>query len=265
MTTQLGVDAVAVFLRNPDTKLLRCAAHNGFRNNAMESLQLWEGEGQAGRVAMERRSRHLYDPDGIGQYFYPPDIFAGEGFISYDAVPLIVKGEVKGVIEAYHRTAYNTSAEWLQLLEALALETAIAIDNAELLEKIQRSNQDLKIAYDATIEGWARSLEQFGIEWGLHSRRVVDLTIKLAQWLGISGSQLTHIRYGALLHDVGKIGVPLRSWKNRLSLPRRNGFSSRNTPTMLLPSCMTSPSCARLWTSLTVTTTAGTVQAIRMG
>jgi PAS domain S-box-containing protein len=208
MTTQLGVDAVAVFLRNPNTKLLRCAAHNGFRSHVMEAFQLWEGEGQAGRVAMERRSRHLYDPDGITSYFFPADLFTGEDFIAYDAVPLIVKGEVKGVIEAFHRAPYNATGEWLQLLEALALETAIAIDNAELLEKLQRSNQDLKIAYDTTIEGWARSLEQFGIEWGLHSRRVVDLTVKLAQWMGISGNQLTHIRYGALLHDIGKIGVP---------------------------------------------------------
>jgi HD-GYP domain-containing protein (c-di-GMP phosphodiesterase class II) len=158
---------------------------------------------------MERRSRHLYDPDGIARYFFPADIILNERFIAYDAVPLIVKGEVKGVIEAFHRGPYNASGEWVQLLEALALETAIAIDNAELLEKLQRSNQDLKIAYDTTIEGWARSLEQFGIEWGLHSRRVVDLTIKLAQWMGISGSQLTNIRYGALLHDIGKIGVPL--------------------------------------------------------
>jgi PAS domain S-box-containing protein len=208
MTNQLGVDAVTVFLRNPNTKLLRCVAHNGFRTRAMESFQLWEGEGQAGRVAMERRSRHLYDPDGIAGYFVPVTTFTGEDFVAYDAVPLVVKGEVKGVIEAFHRPPYNSTGEWVQLLEALALETAIAIDNAEMLEKLQRSNQDLKMAYDTTIEGWARSLEQFGIEWGKHSRRVVDLTTKLAQWMGISGDQLSNIRYGALLHDIGKIGIP---------------------------------------------------------
>lgn len=208
MTTQLGVDAVVVYLRNPHTKLLRAVAHNGFHSHVMESFQLWEGEGQAGRVAIERRSRHLYDPEGIGSYFFPADLFGAEGFVAYDAVPLVVKGEVKGVIEAFHRPPYNATGEWLQLLEALALETAIAIDNAEMLEKLQRSNQDLKLAYDTTIEGWARSLEQFGIEWGKHSRRVVDLTTKLAQWMGISGTALTNIRYGALLHDIGKIGVP---------------------------------------------------------
>ena len=110
----------------------------------METFQLWEGEGQAGRVAMDRRSRHLYDPDGISSSFFPAGLYQGEDFIAYDAVPLVVKGEVKGVIEAFHRAPYSPSSEWIQLLEALALETAIAIDNAELLEKLQRSNQDLK-------------------------------------------------------------------------------------------------------------------------
>jgi PAS domain S-box-containing protein/putative nucleotidyltransferase with HDIG domain len=207
MTTQLGVDAVDVLQLNPNTKLLRFAAGNGFRSRDVEKLRLWLGEGQAGRAAMERRSRHLYDPDGIANYFTPPDLFKNENFVAYDAVPLVVKGEVKGVIEAYHRPPYNADSEWQQLLEALALETAIAIDNAELLEKLQRSNQDLMIAHDQTIEGWAKSLEQYDYETYDHSQNVVNLTVKLAQWVGISGENLRHIRRGALLHDIGKMAI----------------------------------------------------------
>ena len=209
MTTQLGVDAVDVLLLNSQTNQLRYAAGNGFHSReVVEATRLWLGEGQAGRAAMERRSRHLFDPDGIGPYFTPPDFFEAENFVAYDAVPLVVKGEVKGVIETFHRPPYNPSAEWEQLLEALALETAIAIDNAELLAKLQRSKQDLEIAFDATLEGLARMLELYDYETEKHSLRVVDLTVKLAQYLGVSGAQLTNIRRGAYMHDIGKIGIP---------------------------------------------------------
>jgi HD-GYP domain-containing protein (c-di-GMP phosphodiesterase class II) len=63
-------------------------------------------------------------------------------------------------------------------------------------------------AYDATIEGWARALELRDMETEGHSRRVVDTTIELARQLGIEESQLVHVRQGALLHDIGKMGVP---------------------------------------------------------
>jgi HD-GYP domain-containing protein (c-di-GMP phosphodiesterase class II) len=69
------------------------------------------------------------------------------------------------------------------------------------------SNLELIQAYDATIEGWARALEMRTIEPEGHSRRVVDLTLELAQRLGVEEKQLMHIRRGALLHDLGMMGV----------------------------------------------------------
>ena len=207
-TSQLGIDAVDMLLLNPQTQMLRFAAQSGFQSQEVETTQLWLGESQAGRVAMERRSRHLYDPDGIATYFSSNEVLKRENFIAYDAVPLVVKGEVKGVLEAFHRAPYTVSEETQELLEALALLTAIAIDHAEIFEQLQRKNQDLHITLEATIESWAHSLELWDYETKRHSIRVVTLTEKLAQWMGISGDQLTNIRRGALLHDIGKIGIP---------------------------------------------------------
>gem|GEM_PF-740602 len=208
ITTQLGVDAVDVLLLDPQTDQLVFAAGNGFRQHPTDKTRLWLGEGAAGRSAKERRAIHLFDPNGIAQHFSPPGLFENEDFVAYDVVPLIVKGMVRGVIETYHRPPYTASQEWPLLLEALALETSIAIDNAELLAKLSQSNQDLQAAFDATLQGLARMLEIYDYETEKHSFRVVDLTVKLAQYMGITGSELNNIRRGAYMHDIGKIGIP---------------------------------------------------------
>ena len=68
--------------------------------------------------------------------------------------------------------------------------------------------QELVDAYGATLEGWATALELIGKETKGHCRRVVNLTLELAKKLEIDEDQLQWIHYGALLHDIGKMGVP---------------------------------------------------------
>ena len=74
--------------------------------------------------------------------------------------------------------------------------------------KLREANTRLLAAYEATIEGWSHALDLRDRETEGHSRRVTQLTIKLAQMLGMSDEEIMHIRRGALLHDMGKIGVP---------------------------------------------------------
>jgi putative nucleotidyltransferase with HDIG domain len=89
---------------------------------------------------------------------------------------------------------------------------------------LQTSNKDLKAAYDSTISGWSRALELRDLETKGHSHRVVKLSILIAQRLGINGMELVDIRRGALLHDVGKMGIP----DNILLKPGRLDVSERN-------------------------------------
>jgi putative nucleotidyltransferase with HDIG domain len=123
-------------------------------------------------------------------------------------VPLIVKGQIKGVLEVYHRSVHQSDLEWIHLLETLASRAATAIDNAQLFNDLQHSNIELSLAYDATIAGWSRAMDLRDKETEGHTQRVTDLTLKLARVMGIQEAQLTHIRHGALLHDIGKMGVP---------------------------------------------------------
>src|SRR5689334_21498016 len=97
---------------------------------------------------------------------------------------------------------------WSAFGEMLAQQTAIAIDNVELFDNLQRSNLDLGLAYDATIEGWSHALDLRDKETEGHSQRVTELTVQLAQAMGTDEADLVNIRRGALLHDIGKMGVP---------------------------------------------------------
>jgi len=123
-------------------------------------------------------------------------------------VPLITKGNVVGVLEVYHRAPYEANDEWRTFLETLAGQVAIAVDSAQLFESLQRANADLVLAYDATIEGWSRALDLRDKETEGHTLRVTEITLRLAHAMGIPEDEHVHIRRGALLHDIGKMGVP---------------------------------------------------------
>ena len=72
----------------------------------------------------------------------------------------------------------------------------------------ERFREDLLLAYDTTLEGWSRALEMRDEETEGHTRRVAELTVRLAKALGVADEELVHIRRGALLHDIGKMAVP---------------------------------------------------------
>lgn len=208
--TQLKVDAAGVLLLERHLNQLEYAAGRGFSGRAYERSRLWLGEGLAGRVALERRLLHVANLADSNQAFAHSTVVTSEGFVSYVGVPLIAKGQVKGVLEVFHRTPLYPDEEWLNFLEALAQQAAIAIDNAQLFESLQRSNLELMLAYDATIEGWSRALDLRDEETEGHTQRVTDLTLRLARAMGVGEAELVHIRRGALLHDIGKMGVPDR-------------------------------------------------------
>ena len=81
-------------------------------------------------------------------------------------------------------------------------------EREEFINQIHQSNNEIRSAYDATIEGWARTVELRDRDTSDHSGRVVDLTLRLSQQMGIPEQQLQFIRWGALLHDIGKLGIP---------------------------------------------------------
>lgn len=74
--------------------------------------------------------------------------------------------------------------------------------------QLEAAHSELQQTYDATMEGWVRALDLRDKETEGHTQRVTEMTVRLAQAAGITGEELTHIRRGALLHDIGKLGIP---------------------------------------------------------
>ncbi len=211
VTTRLGVDAADVLLLDPYSNILEFGAGHGFRAGPDKRSQLWLeelSEGQAARVALEQRIVSIPNFAESDEPFTHAKILEGEDFMAYYGVPLISKGHVKGVLEVFHRKPLKPDPEWLDFLETLAGQAAIAIDNTELFDGLQRSNLELRLAYDATIEGWSHALDLRDKETEGHTLRVTETTMKLARAMGLSESELIHLRRGALLHDIGKMGVP---------------------------------------------------------
>lgn len=73
---------------------------------------------------------------------------------------------------------------------------------------VEEEHKKLQLAYDATIEGWSHAMDLRDKETEGHTQRVTELTLKMANALHIGEENLAHIRRGALLHDIGKLGVP---------------------------------------------------------
>lgn len=202
------VSAVGVLKLQPEERKLSLVAGWGFLGDPPIGSQISLENDYSGYVIRNRRFFHLPDLPANVHGFDRPWVASLVDYQCYEALPLISKKQVKGVLEIFFDHNFRPNNEWIDFLHATATEIAIAMDNMELLEQLQRSNQDLVRAYDATIEGWSRALELRDQETEGHAQRVVDLTLKLAELCGLPPEQMQHIRRGALLHDIGKVAIP---------------------------------------------------------
>lgn len=210
VTHQLEVDAASLLVFDRHMRTLTFRAGRGFRTDALRHTRLKLGEGQAGQAALKREIVRLPDLQASLDGFSRSPMLEDENFISYYAAPLEAKGRIMGVLEIFHREPLTPDQDWFDFLEALAGQGAIAIENSELFNEVQISNQELIQAYDTTLEGWARALELRDDETEGHSARVTEVTVRLARSMGVSDSELVNIRRGSLLHDIGKMGIPDR-------------------------------------------------------
>jgi putative nucleotidyltransferase with HDIG domain len=123
--------------------------------------------------------------------------------------PLKIKDQLIGVLYVDNRARTGMFGDSdLELISAFANQAAVAIDNALLFDELQKSNRDLERAYQATLEGWVHALDLKDKETEGHTQRVTVLTERLAGSMGVEGEALVHITRGALLHDIGKMGIP---------------------------------------------------------
>ncbi len=210
IVAQLKVDAADVLLFNHNSQMLEFEAGIGFRTNVIRQTRMSIGQSLAGRAALERTRIHIPNLRDRTSPLSQQKMIHQEDFLEYHGVPLVAKGQIVGVLEIYNRSPLTNDSEWLDFLDTVASEVAIEIDNSRMFEGLQRSNTELSLAYDRTIEGWSHALDLRDRETEGHTQRVTRKTEELARVMGLTDQEIVHARRGALLHDIGKMGVPDR-------------------------------------------------------
>ena len=203
---RLGADAANILHLNPLTNSLDLYGDVGFRRAFMRTTKVPISTSIAGKVLMDRGVFEAPDLSNNPVEFLVKDWYE-EGFKAYFAHPLIVKGKPIGVMELFIRHTFYPDQEWLKFFESLATQAAVAYDLYRTFNDLQKMKQNLANTYNATLETWSKSLELTNIESHGHNQRVTSQTLRLAKELGIEESELPNIERGALLHDIGKLGI----------------------------------------------------------
>ncbi len=159
---------------------------------------------------------------------YEPEELIGKGVLSFvhteDAEYLLKlfsssKWDDPTAAVPYRARHKNGDYVWLETTARVIYDennkaTEIQASSRDITERkqaqvaLQRANQDLREAYDKTIEGWVVALDLRDRETEGHTQRVTEMTVRLARNLGCTDEEIVHIRRGALLHDMGKMGIP---------------------------------------------------------
>ncbi|HNB54676.1 MAG TPA: HD domain-containing phosphohydrolase, partial [Anaerolineales bacterium] len=186
------------------------AAASGLRETSISDLyvSLSETDHLVVQVFETKRPIFLYDllEDSHMIHSGLSGIFQVRSMVG---VPLLIAGQAVGVLLLIDtRRPHYFNADELETILYLGSQAAMAVENARLFSSLQEAQQKIVQAYDATLTGWAKALELRDRDTEGHTQRVVEMTLKLAQAFGMSGEELVHVYRGALLHDIGKMGIP---------------------------------------------------------
>jgi PAS domain S-box-containing protein len=203
----IGADAACLLMVDRTGTTLTHCVSRGFRGSAIQNTKLSGHDSYAWKCLHEGDKVEIKDIRTIQPPFTRKQQVEAEGFVYYLAFPLIAKGKPRGVLEVFHREELVIDSERSEFAEALASQAAIAIENSELIHDLHQKNAELILAYDTTILGWSLALDLRDKETEGHSQRVTELSCRLAYRLGMTPSEITQVRRGAILHDIGKMGV----------------------------------------------------------
>lgn len=191
----------SLLLLDRDTDDLCFEVALGDTGETLKEVRLLKGQGIAGWVVENETSVLIDDVQHDPRFFKGPD--STTSFVTRDmvCVPVVSRGRVVGALQAMNRRRGRFGEDDRDLMQALANQVAVAIENANLY-------QELKEAFYETAEVLADTIEKRDPYTGGHTRRVMDYAISIALELGMSESEVENVRLAAILHDIGKIAIP---------------------------------------------------------
>jgi len=193
----LQAETVSIMLRDKDG-FLRIKHAEGLSSDIIKSTRVSPGEGISGWVVEEGKPILVRDVNSIRKDAPDTTLYHTDSLL---CVPLKIKGEVTGVLNATNRSGGGSFDEKdLFLLTILGNNAAIAIENARLYTAIRES-------YFKTIKALVNAVEAKDSWTKDHSENVTNYSLKIADYLGLSENQKDIIRYAGVLHDIGKIVI----------------------------------------------------------
>jgi HD-GYP domain-containing protein (c-di-GMP phosphodiesterase class II) len=201
-------DAATVLRYNPSLRRFDLLAPHGLNAPALAKLKLYFETGLAGRFVEERQPIWVEDiltsklrSRSIGQ-------LTEEGFRSYLALPLIGHNDFLGILEFFWNRIPDIQIQDMEFLQRVTEQISLTMERSAIVRDLRRSNEGLILTYNAMIEGLSRALELRDIETEGHTRRVSVLMMRFGEHMQIPSTQWDAIKQGALLHDIGKLGIP---------------------------------------------------------
>jgi len=203
----LKADAITTLRYLPALRRFELLETLGLEKFSLAKLNLHFDIGLGGR-SLEDWPLWIEDLQKVPSDVQPITRLGEEGFCSYLALPFIAHNDLVGALEIVWKQPQYTILDRKDFLERVAEHVALAMERTNILRDLRKSNSDLMARYNAMIEGLSRALELRDLETEGHTQRVSHLTMKLIQYTQIPPEQWDAIRQGALLHDIGKIGIP---------------------------------------------------------
>jgi len=197
----LRAEASSILLKDKATGDLLFDIATGDAAEAIKTIRIPRGAGIAGHVAETASSLLVPDCSKDPRFFKGADEKSRFVTRNIIAVPLIARGVVIGVVEVLNRMGGGTFNDAdLKLLQALAHQSAVAIQNAQLFHDLQES-------FLSTVQALAQAVDAKDSYTAGHSSRVTQYSVLIAEELGLDAETVRKVRLAGLLHDVGKIGI----------------------------------------------------------
>jgi DNA-binding CsgD family transcriptional regulator len=197
LADQLRVDAAGVLLLDERDGMLATAASTGFVATSVPAFRLSVDEGWPGRSLTGKHIETIAAPRDFSQVRRRP-LIAREGFKTYVAVPLAARGKLVGLMEVFDRSVLSPDEEWLSFLDAMASVAAIAVDLAELNERLKTAG-----ASNPQPKGRTKVPELSKVEWEMLKLLVEGQTNReISEGVHLSQNTIKfHVRQ--MLHKTG--------------------------------------------------------------
>ncbi len=199
-----GMDARACSIRllNPETGELESAASAGLSDEYWKKGPVTVEASGLDQQVLEGETVAIRDPQTDPRWQYP-EAAEREKLASVLSLPLKARDSILGVMRIYAHQKRDFTDEEIELLSAFAQGAAVAIENAELYEESRRG-------YFETVRALTIAIEARDSATYSHSEKVTELADEVARELGMSEQEREILRFGCILHDIGKIGIEER-------------------------------------------------------